>query len=276
MATTVTGSGHQTTCGEPQDAFRNNFADLLPAGPRLGRSEGLEAAVAVVSDGLSSATHSAAGASLTTAFASVMFTDAFEDVTWDAVSSAELCERMRRGFDATVAAVSAALGAASNHVAMLSARDFGSTLTAFIFRPPWLIVLNLGDGFVVVQRGDGDLALVAAPYVDPETAGVTPVVLSPSATTRLQVRCVLDDEISGVAASSDGLADVGLDWEAREPTAPHAEFFGSLLDKVSKQELTGADVATFLRSPRMRDKTSDDLTLIAIARRSTPSEPSPD
>lgn len=138
-------------------------------------------------------------------------------------------------------------------------RDLATTLILAIATPEFVAVAQVGDGAAVVGDGKGNIIALTAPPIG-EYINETTFLISSNALETAQVSLW-----TGVAAHlaifSDGLQMLAL--KMPEGT-PHAPFFSPLFrfiaeitdESEAKEQLLG-----FLRSPRVTERTDDDLTL---------------
>lgn len=222
--------------------------------------------IASIADGLSSAPNSAAGAALAAAIAQAAAADAFSDFPWDTAVpvdiSRTMSEVLRSALDELRGAVEAIVETTGRE---WSASSFNATLLIVVFRPPWLVTANIGDGFVVAQRADGQLLLIAPPYVQASDGSATVPALQRGAFERAKVTSLYDSGLTGFAASTDGLKEIALDWEGIHPVTPHRDFFGPLLGGLASGTMSNAQITRFLHQDRIGGEARDDLTLVAMA-----------
>jgi len=266
VSTSVIGSGHLGIHRECQDAFRSNLALLTD--PRvLSSDEPAGPFIASIADGLGSAANSALGATLAVTIAQAVAEEAFSAFPWDTAAPGDFTSTMSVALEGTLdqlrESVTAIIGATGGkwHGSSLSA-----TLLVVVFRPPWLVTANVGDGFVVGQRVDGQLLMVAHPSVNTSDGSAVMPALHRAALARASVTSLYDPGLTGFAASTDGLKEVSLDWEGTLPVTPHHDFFAPLLDGIANGTLTSAQVTRFLHQERISGHAGDDLTLVAMAR----------
>src|SRR6266571_2382811 len=138
------------------------------------------------------------------------------------------------------------------------AGDLDTTLTLVVANPPWLAVLAVGDGFVVTRSGDGTLDLLLAPDPDSPDAGVTTFLTSTTAIEAAHCLVARIDDLTGVAVSTDGLADVALEFDGSTPRRPIAGFFGPVFDWASDPDVDDARLSQLLVSQRVCAVTEDD------------------
>jgi hypothetical protein len=139
-------------------------------------------------------------------------------------------------------------------------REFASTLLLAVALEGGIAVGQIGDGAVVVQTRQGELLALTTPE-NGEHVNETLFLTSPNALESLQFR-VWHGKATHVALFSDGLQRLALKIPA---STPHAPFFTPLFRFLSAtQDLDVAQnqLEAFLRSPRVTDRTDDDLTLV--------------
>jgi hypothetical protein len=149
----------------------------------------------------------------------------------------------------------------------VESRLLASTLIVAVAGPDLVVAAQVGDGAAVCEDGDGQVTSLTRPprgeYVNETTFLVSPRALD-TAQTVVQRR-----PIRRLALFSDGLQLLALrlaDGAAHPPFfRPMFQFIATASDGPRAEwELEG-----FLRSPRIRDRADDDLTLVLAARRAT-------
>ena len=142
--------------------------------------------------------------------------------------------------------------------------DLATTLLVCAAFPDRLVGAQVGDGAVVFATGDGALRTLTRP-AGGEYLNETVFLTSEGALGRAQFE-VWAGRACQLALFSDGLQMLAL----KMPDAtPHAPFFKPLfawLDRVTEPAAAKGDLEALLRSPRVTDRTDDDLTLL-LARR---------
>jgi hypothetical protein len=139
-------------------------------------------------------------------------------------------------------------------------RDFACTLAVVVAGKDFVAAMQVGDGAVVVAEPDGVLLSILRPFQG-ECLNETIFLTSPESVETSQP-VVWHGRLAHLAVLSDGLQMTAL----RMPSAdPHPGFFAPLFqflcresDGVHAQEA----LASFLVSPRVRDRTDDDVTLL--------------
>lgn len=140
----------------------------------------------------------------------------------------------------------------------IEARQFASTLIVVIARADVVASAQVGDGGVVVSEAEGELIALMTPQSS-EYLNETTFLISRDALETLQCR-VWRGSVAGVAAFSDGLQMLCLKLPEN---VPHAPFFAPLFRfAASGDDDLPVRLEDFLRSPRIRQFTDDDLTLV--------------
>jgi len=250
VGTSVRGTSHEKTGLPCQDAFA---WERTPHG----------ILIAAVADGAGTAALADVGATLAarTAVSTLRaaasgdtggLLDAFpEEPPWESL--------LRHAVQAALAAVEAE--AASRQTKL---RDLASTLIVVAATPDLVAAAQIGDGAAVVADDAGTLRAVTAP-ASGEYLNETVFLTSPGALDALQ--CVVwRGRAAHLAVFSDGLQMLALKMPA---ATPHAPFFAPLFRFAAGQ---GADpdasgeLAGFLSSAGVRQRTDDDLTLLLATR----------
>jgi hypothetical protein len=142
----------------------------------------------------------------------------------------------------------------------LASNDLASTLIVVIAGVDVVAAVQVGDGAVISAKAGGALVCVTSPprgeYLN-ETTFLTSSEALPSAHA-----IVCRGRLSHLAVISDGLQMAALRMPAAEP---HPGFFQPLfrfLDEQGDGGTAQAALASFLASPRLRERTEDDVTLL--------------
>jgi hypothetical protein len=146
-------------------------------------------------------------------------------------------------------------------------RDLATTLILVVATPNLVATLQVGDGAAVISDDTGKLVVTALPHSG-EYINETTFITSPEALQTAQVG-VWHSTPQYIAAFSDGLQMMALKLPA---WLPHEPFFMPLFHfTASMTDVTDAQhqLTEFLRSPRLRERTDDDLTLLLAARCTT-------
>lgn len=144
--------------------------------------------------------------------------------------------------------------------ACLKARDFACTFIGVLSSPFGTLVLQVGDGGVVVDVGAG-LEVAVVP-MSGEYANMTHFVTDEDAVIALVTKTYPDRALR-VAAFSDGIQRLALNLASNTPHEPFfAPFFNGMTKTSAEQEdqLQGL-LAKFLGSQAVNERTDDDKTL---------------
>lgn len=245
VAAAIKGQGHEKT-GQPcQDAVHWQT-----------HGEGL--LFAALADGAGSAKLSEIGSNLAAQTALRALAESFK-------SPAALCDDARAKA-ALKAALEAALKALTDEAKAKPAKpgDLATTLLICVAGPDRLAAAQVGDGAVVYADAAGSLHALTKPAAG-EYLNETVFLTSEGALERAQFAS-WSGRASQLALFSDGLQMLALKMPE---AAPHAPFFQPLFDwleRVSDLPAARADLERLLRSPRIAERTDDDLTLL-LARR---------
>jgi hypothetical protein len=158
-----------------------------------------------------------------------------------------------------LAAAKSAVEAEAN-VRSMPASDLASTLILVAAGPAFVAAIQIGDGAVVAADAEGKYFSITRPaaseYLN-ETVFLTSTGALPSAQS-----AVWQGALANLAILSDGLQMAALRMPGGEP---HPGFFTPLFQFLAQQsDGTAAQEAltSFLGSPRLRQRTDDDVTLV--------------
>lgn len=151
-------------------------------------------------------------------------------------------------------------------------REFACTLVAAVVGESEALFFQIGDGAIVARALNQDIEIVFWPD-EGEYVNATYFVTDNDFLKHLRIKesCFSVEEL---ALFSDGMQRLALSY-ARH--APHAPFFNMLFPVLKRQEngrceTLDAELAAFLDSSAVNDRTDDDKTLIIAARISVKSE----
>jgi hypothetical protein len=142
-------------------------------------------------------------------------------------------------------------------------RDLATTLILAVATPELIAAAQIGDGALVVGDVEGNVIGLTVPQTG-EYINQTIFLTSPDALNTAQLR-IWHGMVAHVAILSDGLQMLALkmpEW------TPHAPFFSPLFRFVAKaadEAEAKKQLEAFLRSPRIRERSDDDLTLLLAA-----------
>lgn len=139
-------------------------------------------------------------------------------------------------------------------------REYACTLIAAAAAPGWLVTGSIGDGAVVARGEQGDL-FTATRLQRGEYANETHFLVQDDALDQVVIDA-FERPLGGFAVMSDGLIRLALKMPSQEP---HRPFFDPLFQFVSsvENETDGVgQLASFLDSARVNQRTDDDKSLV--------------
>ncbi|CCW36419.1 serine/threonine protein phosphatase [Chthonomonas calidirosea] len=145
-------------------------------------------------------------------------------------------------------------------------RELACTLLLVAATPRFVAAAQIGDGTSVGLFPNDTLRTLTRP---PQTEYVNETLFLTSSSSLEAAQFVFQPEAPwGIAVTTDGLQRLALKLPQGEP---HAPFFLPLFRFAAN---TGSDsrqqLENFLRSPRIAERTDDDLTLVLAVRRCEP------
>lgn len=147
----------------------------------------------------------------------------------------------------------------------LKARDFACTFLGVLSSPLGTLVLQIGDGGVVVDVGGG-LEVAVVP-MSGEYANMTHFVTDEDAISVLETKAY-DAPALRVAAFSDGIQRLALNMATNTAHEPFfTPFFNGMAKATHEQEdMLQALLVKFLGSASVNERTDDDKTLALAIR----------
>jgi hypothetical protein len=215
--------------------------------------------VIAVSDGAGSAPLADVGAKVAVQEAVEQSTELIKDLakshTCD--GSVDWHEFLEKVVNSTITAV--LNEARSRHCA---AQDLACTLLCLVLGPSTAAALQIGDGGIVVTSDSGSIELLTRPDSG-EYINETVFLVSSGAFQTCQF-AIRHENVRSAAVFSDGLQLLALNYPSWEPFAP---FFKPFFDLNNKKSADSAqsELSTFLACPRVRQRTSDDVTLVVAS-----------
>lgn len=145
-------------------------------------------------------------------------------------------------------------------------RDFATTLLLAAVAADKIIILQIGDGAIVVQNNAGELITISsAPQT--EHLNETVFVTSDDYTQHLNLQSSPFPALQGVAMLTDGLQMLALNLADNKA---HGPFFGPLFKFAANSNLStetlNTQLTAFLDSERVNSITDDDKTLLLAVR----------
>lgn len=143
-------------------------------------------------------------------------------------------------------------------------RDYASTLTCVILTGTLMAVGQIGDGAVVAVDDTGEL-FTATRLQRGEYANETHFLIEEDALDQAVID-VIDRPVNAVAVMSDGLIRLALKMPSQEPHAPFFRPLFGFINAVDDSEAAAGQLAAFLSSERVNERTDDDKSLVLAAR----------
>ena len=212
------------------------------------------ALVAAVADGAGSAALGKVGATLAVGCAATTVCARRQHTSWPGHDAA-----WRQWLIDAVRAAQTTLEAEAR-ARQVAVREFATTLILVVAIPDCVAVAQIGDGAVVVGDQVGNLTLLTVPQSG-AYPNETTFLTSGNALATAQV-CVWRSLPRHVMAFSDGLQRLALKMPEGQPHAPFFLPFFHLLEAMPEGKEAHAQVAAFLGSRRVRERTDDDVTLL--------------
>jgi hypothetical protein len=142
----------------------------------------------------------------------------------------------------------------------LKARDYACTIIGVLSSPIGTLVMQVGDGGVVIDTGTGlELAIIP---MSGEYANMTHFVTDEDAVTVMKTKTYPDIALK-VAAFTDGIQRLALNLSTNTPHAPFFEpfFIGMAKATAEQQGQLHGLLVKFLKSQAVNERTDDDKTL---------------
>ncbi|HEX7168426.1 MAG TPA: PP2C family serine/threonine-protein phosphatase [Acidimicrobiales bacterium] len=176
--------------------------------------------------------------------------------------------------EGSAAAVAAAVDACSSGACLEDAFELArnalgddpprraTTLLVAVLGADAVEVAQVGDGYAIARRADGSYE-VLVPGADREYVNETTFLSSANWRSDLRIGVLPADDLSGVALLTDGLQLVAVELAT---DTPFPGFFDPVFSWASDEGSSEDDLAAFLASPRIAERTDDDVTLALAVR----------
>lgn len=212
--------------------------------------------IACVADGAGSARFSAEAAELAT----TEFIHAVE-------------QRIHDGDDLSVDLIQFGFEAARQSIITRAAerneplREFATTLLSMVAGPKSTVIGQIGDGVILYRSQPGEWECPFWPQRG-EYANMTRFITDEDYPDHLQVLAV-EQQFSDIMLTSDGLQSLALHYASRSVHQPFCDgLFRSFptVPEPGELKLVSEQICQFLASPRVTDRTDDDLSLVMASR----------
>ena len=149
------------------------------------------------------------------------------------------------------------------HARKLQIKELATTLLLAVATPDTVVGMQVGDGAIVAEDPFGEIFALTVPQVG-EYANETTFLSSPSALDEIQFQ-VHRGIVRSLAVFSDGLQWLAFNMKT---STPHKPFFAPIFEllREASPEEAFAEIEELLRSPRVTERTDDDLTIVLASR----------
>jgi Protein phosphatase 2C len=234
------GAGHDRAAVSSQDAHAVTEVD--------------DTLVVAVADGAGSAPFAGVGAALAVRLAQ-------QEMGRLLRAKGELPALVRTGARRTLRRFHRSVAALA-HGAGLHPRDFATTLTVVLARPPWVAAFAVGDGFVVTRARDELTLLLAPPGGADRPPGAATLLPLRFGNVRAERRMTRVDGLTGLAVGTDGLESLMIEFAGARPVRPAAKPFHRLFALADDPETDPSALNRILAGRPVGDLSSDDRTLV--------------
>lgn len=250
-ASSVTGSAHLRHAGGCEDAYAVASTD--------------QALIVAVADGCSSARFAAAGAALAAPLAVTVVEKLLAAQEppdtgsgWHEFLNTAL-DLVASEFVANAAQTAVALGGRA-------AADLASTLVVAVVAGPWVAVLAIGDGTVVIRSGGEHLDLLLPPDSRYEDTSVTTFLTTPEVSRHARRLVGHVPDLDAVAVCTDGMDVATIEFAGGRAVRPAASFYPELFRWAADRNTEEADLPRLLVQKSLSDGTDDDRTIVLAVR----------
>lgn len=213
-----------------------------------------ERALAIaVADGAGSASHAAQGA------------DAAVQAALDAVEQAAMAPlpASAQAWHEFLPKIltAAQLGVQSRVEAPFNVHDYATTLIVAIITTEWVAVVHVGDGASIIQESDGEIRVLTWPH-NGVYINETVFIISPQAHKEAQMVVCPRGTINGLALLTDGIEPISLNMTHKVASTAFFQPLFAFVGQPATEEERNAQLAAFLATDRVNERTDDDKTLV--------------
>jgi len=253
VATSVTGASHGKTNGTCQDSHR--FAILSRDGPVV---------VLIASDGAGSASRSEEGSSRACQ-------ELLENIRLFVEEGGHVSAVTKETARGWIENAAEAVQQAADREGM-PLREFACTLLAAVVSDEHALFLQIGDGAIVFwARGEDDWCIASWPQHG-EYLNTTRFLTEPASRDAFEFT-LARVPVYEVAVFTDGIEGLVLHYATR---SVHSPFFDGMFPAVRAADQPGLNarlseqLASYLASPAITDRSDDDITLLMASRMKVP------
>lgn len=151
------------------------------------------------------------------------------------------------------------------HAASLTPREFACTFLGILVNAYKTLVVQIGDGGIVIDVGDG-LEVAVVPMTG-EYANMTHFITDENAHELLAIK-LFDKPATRIGAFSDGIQRLALNMAENTPYDPFFLPFFDVLGNsaLDQQDSLSAALDSYLKSDLINSRTDDDKTLVLAVR----------
>ncbi len=142
----------------------------------------------------------------------------------------------------------------------VTARELATTLIIVVATPQLIAGVQVGDGLAVASDRSGNFYSLTSPQRG-EYINETTFLVSPNALDTVEVS-LWRGATSHIAVFSDGLQMLAVNMNDGTPYVPFFSPLFEFMANIEDENEAKEQLAAFLRSPRITDRTDDDLTLL--------------
>ena len=143
-----------------------------------------------------------------------------------------------------------------------SINDVATTLLVAVITDEWLSTVQIGDGAVVCRNLNGELRVLSQ-LGDNEYLNETTFLTSSDYLSHLYRVTVPASDINGLAMFTDGIELLAISYA---DNSAHGPFFQTMFEFAGNSLSENSELAEFLDSARVCERTDDDKTLVLAVR----------